>query len=742
MEEIEKFEIHLRRSFEKYYGEDKAYGIYSVTLEENSPNQDKIDSITDFYRDITLVGSMPQLEEGKIYIATVEEASHPQYGKQYKVDTIYKKPFGTREEQVSFLKELITEKQLDSITSAYPVENVVDLFEQDKIDVSLLSGIGDKTYNRIKEKIVENRKYQSAIVQITSQFGVNFSAIKRLSDKYGSPDTLIQKLHENPYIITEIDGFGFKKVDDIALSMGVDKKSVERIKACVQYVLDEFSTKGHCWVRSVKLIADSIKLLKIKISDVQETLKNNTIDGVVENDGRTYLQKFYDFEVGIYKNLIRLLECQMPYKVDNVEQAIKEVEAEQGFAFTDEQIKAINYAVEHNVVVVNGKAGTGKTSVIKGIVGVLKKVEGLEYATCALSGKASQRIQESTGLDSFTIHRILGYNPNLGWGFDEDNHMPYDVIILDEASMVNSQLFFYLTRAIKNGAKLIIAGDTAQLEPIGVGNVLVDILNSDLIPSVELTKVHRQAQLSGILSSANMVRDGLHFLDYKNTARQRLGELKDLYTYPSKDGDAVLKRIEQIANQYKGDILDFQVLVPMKNRGTLSTRNVNYILQEIFNQDPTFVDKRRKFERTIDGKKVTFLEGDKVIINGNNYDKNVFNGTMGIVEFIDTANKDGEIVIDFDGIGRVSFTKHEMKSIDLGYAITIHKSQGSQWKYTVMGIDYGSYVLLNRQSIYTAMTRAIEALFLLFEPKALKHSIDTDNSSERNTFLPELLIAG
>ena len=241
-----------------------------------------------------------------------------------------------------------------------------------------------------------------------------------------------------------------------------------------------------------------------------------------------------------------------------------------------------------------------------------------------------------------------------------------------------------------------------------------------------------------------MVREGKHFTSYTNSKADRLGELKDLYTYPTQNGEKILKRIEKLATSYKDsnkDVLDFQVLVPMKNRGVLSTRNINNMLQEIFNQDPNFVDKRRKLEKTIGGKKITFLEGDKVIINGNNYDKNVFNGTMGIIEYIDTANRDGEIVIDFEGVGRVSFTRNDMSSIDLGYAITIHKSQGSQWKYVVMAIDYGSYILLNRQSTYTAMTRAVEVLFFLFEPKALKHSINTDNSSERNTFLSELLQA-
>lgn len=739
MIESKGFEIHFQPFSKRYYSSDTTYGIYTSQLLEESPNRDKM-GLDDYFRQFTLVGSMPELLDGRTYVANVEEKTHKKFGLQYEVLSIYEKPLSTREDQLTFLKAILTAGQVGSLAKAYPSENLVDIIKNDSVDLDLVHGVGKITLEKIKDKIAENEKYMNAILEITAKYGISYKAVKRLSEKYGSPDIVIQKLNENPYILTEVDGYGFKKVDEIALQMGVDRKSENRIISCIEYVLDESANSGDCWIKRSKLITDVIKLLSLEIDDVDVILKDASEDSnFVFEDDKVYLKKYFDYEVGIAFHLRRLLSAKTEYSVspEILEKTILEVEEKQGFKFTEEQLKAINLAVEKNVLVINGKAGTGKTSVIMGIVAVLKTIEGLEYATCALSGKASQRIQESTGLDAYTIHRLLGYNPNLGWAFDEDNPMGHDVNMQDEGSMVNSQLNYYLIRAIKDGAKFFIAGDTAQLEPIGVGNVLVDLLNSDIIPSVELTKVHRQAQKSGILSCANMVREGKAFVQKDDYEAKRLGELKDLYLYPYRNSDSVFKKIIALSKRYNGDIMDYQVIVPMKSRGELSTQNLNNELQKIFNRDPNDVEKAYKIER----KHVTLIEGDKVILNGNNYDKEVFNGTLGIIEHIDLQanNGKGEIVIDFDSVGRVSLTKEEVKSVDLGYALTAHKTQGSQFKHVVFGLDFASYVLLNRQLVYTAMTRAKENLFMPVELKALLHAIDTNNSSKRNTFLCDLL---
>lgn len=736
---LDEFEIHIIPTFKKFYSSDTNYGIYSAILDKESPNMELFPDYKLYSYEITVVGSMPLLEENKIYIANVVQKNHPKYGKQYEIKSCYKKPFTTREEQLVFVRTVLTEFQANALSEAYPDGNLVEMIENDEIDLDKVKGIGEKKFLDIKKKIELNKQYQQAVVELSGQFGLNFNAVKSLSDKYGSPDLLLQKIYENPYILTEVDGYGFKKVDEIALKMEVDRKSKHRINSCIIYVLKEQANNGDVWIKKSTLISEVTKLTGLRIADVQEVI-NKTLEEeeipkyYVDKEDRAYLSKYHHEEVLISGHIKRLLETDSHYKIDDLEETIKEVEKEQGFEFTDEQKTAIKLSVKHGVVVISGKAGSGKTSVIKGIIKVLNKVKGLEYTTCALSGKASQRIQEATGMKSATIHRTLGFNPNTGWMYDNANKLGEDVIVLDEASMVNSTIFLKLIQAVKDGAKLIITGDDQQLSPIGVGNVFYDLLRSDIVPKVELTKVHRQAQKSGILSNANMVREGVDFTKGLPNKFQKLGELKDLYFYPRGDQDGVYDKVMEISNKYNGDILDFQVIVPMKNRGKVSVVNLNKDLQKIFNKDPEDIDDERKISKG----KYIFVEGDKVIMMKNNYDKDVFNGTIGLIEYIDSKGK-GEIVINFEGIGRTRFNKDEMKDIELAYCLTVHKCQGSQWNYVVFACSRSDFILLDRQLIYTAMTRASKALMMPVEVKYLKQAIKTDNSSKRNTFLKELL---
>lgn len=747
MRDVTEIDFHLIPDKQIYYKEDTSYGIYSCRVDNSSPTK-IMDKETGFYDEtISIVGFMPQLNVGALYIGVLVETNNPKYGKQYQVKSIYKKPLSNREEQITFLKSILTEKQVDSLENAYPFGNLVELILDGKIETEKTFGIGEATLEKIKFKVAEYEIHQKAIVVLTGEYGIPYAKVKRLSEKYGSPDLLLQKIEKNPYILTEVSGFGFKKVDEIALMMGVSKRSINRIEACIIYLLNEQANDGHCWVKRTKIINEAIKLLGLKISDISEAM-DELIEGdrceFQIDDSIIYLKKTYETEKKLSHHIRRLLEVSPDVtesETSKIEQYIKEAEDVQGFTFTVEQRQAILYAVKYNFVVINGKAGTGKTSVIKGIIYVLNKVdEDLSIATCALSGKASQRIKESTGKESFTIHRLLKlgskddeYNDN---SHNESHPLTQDVVFLDEGSMVNSSLFYLLIRAIKDGGKLIISGDTAQLEPIGYGNTLVDLLES-VVPKVELTIVHRQAQKSGILSCANMVRDGLQFFGKNDYATQRLGELKDLFMNPKSSDEKLFSSVVKLAKKYKGDIMDFQILTPMKNKGLLCSSNLNTELQVIFNKNPEEVDDRRKL--TIGDR--TFLQGDKVIINqGNDVEKGTFNGTMGTIEEIDTTRKT-PVVIDFEGVGLIAMSKGEMENIELGYAISTHKSQGSQWKHVVFILSYSSYVLLNRQLTYTGMTRASESLFMFVEPDALQHAINTDKSSKRNTFLKDFLSA-
>ena len=696
MDEKELLEIEVTPNFKLFYSEESSYGIFPVDVKDESPDIDKIKFSNQILNRITIVGSMPDLKPNKTYVAKVFEVTHPKYGLQYEVQTIYEKLFTTRASQVEFLKVLLTEKQMESLLEAYPDDNLVDIIKDDKIDVSKTKGIGEATLEKIKQKITDNEKYQQAVVHLTAKYGIPYNSVKTLSDKYGSPNILLDKVEKNPYILTEVHGFGFKKVDVIALSMGIPLDSPMRIESCIDFCLEEEANNGHAWMKITRIVEKVMDLTGLGLKQLETFIENmeNSKDNVPKEirvkRGIVYKEKYKFYEESIKNDLLRIMDQEFPYQYDDerVKKAILDVEQDQGFKFTEEQIKAIYSATENNVLVISGKAGSGKTSVIKGIMAVLTSVNTkdeplVEVGACALSGKASQRIFEATGFKAMTMHRLLGYNPNTGWAHNHENPLFHNIIFVDEFSMINTELAFRLTSAVANGSKLIIAGDVGQLEPIGVGNVLVDLIESNAVPAIELTIVHRQAQKSGILSSANKVREGEFFTGSQSTKKEVVGEMKDLYYYPYNSGDMVEKRILNIAERYKGNVMDFQIMVPMKNRGKLSTKNLNNELQLIFNTNPEEVPKSKKITRG----EVTFVEDDKVIINGNNYDKNVFNGTMGMITYIDSLKTDGEIVIDFDTVGQVSFTKDEMKQIDLGYAVTIHKCvSGETFIYTDEGI--------------------------------------------------------
>lgn len=733
-----RLDVVIKAEKQFFYSSESDFGIFACVIARETKDSEKI--VINNFGNFTVKGSMPILEPGKQYKAKVIPKDDKKFGLGYEVVSIYEEVPTTKEAQKKFLSALLTEKQVDEIFNAYPDTDVINLIEEGKFDHSIVKGLGDKTFEKVKDKVLKNLEYREAIIQLSEEYGISFNMIKRMSDSYGSPTLLIQKIKEDPYILSyDVDGIGFKKADAIALRHGIEKDSPKRISACILFILDEQANSGHTWVSRNKLSAKVAEELGLRMKMVTDFIKDVPTNAQINkkvyiDDKRVALEKNRKAEESVASHIKRLLEIEDNYIIPDIQARVDEAERNQGFDFTDEQREAIELAIKKNVIVINGKAGTGKTSVLKGVLNVLMGQEGLTYITCALSGKASQRIQESTGLDSSTMHRALAYNPKMG-GFQHNEYepMPYDIIVLDEASMVNSYLMSKLVCAVKDGAKLIILGDTAQLEPIGVGNCLLDLIKSGEVPRVELTIVHRQAQKSGILSVANGVREGKQFTKSNDFSKRKLGELKDLMFYPYKDAETVYQSVLQIAKGYAssgGSILDFQVIVPMKTRGDLSTFNINQALQDIFN--PSTEDKQ-----SIVRGKIEFREGDKVIQNGNNYDVNVFNGTIGIIEFIDIVKK--IMVINFEGVGRVEYKSDELSQIDHAYALTVHRTQGSQWKNVVVAFDYSSYVLLSRQLVYTALTRAIKVCFLPVQLSALIHAIKTDKSSERNTFLVDML---
>lgn len=683
------------------------------------------------YDNLTLKGIMPKLEVGAEYSVKLTEVNDKNFGVGYTVESVHQDIPASIDDQKAYLTTILTELQVKAIYDVYEGEDVLQMFKDDKFDYSKVKGFGETTYHNIRNKILSNIEMQEALVAL-SKYGLTYKIVSNLVKRYGSARMVVQKIEENPYVLTEVDGLGFKKVDSYALKMGIEEESEYRVEACVRYILEEQSNNnGHSWILKSSLIKEASGLMKIDESHVSDYIDNQSEsknNNLYIDDKRIGMKHLYKYEKSIYEG-INEIQSYKPLRVENIDEKISKAQEKQGFEFTDEQRGAIEKVVNNNVSVITGKAGTGKTTILKGVIEVLGKGN---YYTCALSGKASQRIAESTGLDASTMHRMLGFDAQNGFAYDRESPLPYDVVVLDEASMVNSYLFSCLIDAIKRGGKIIIIGDIEQLEPIGAGNVLKDMILSGKVPTAYLTKVHRQAMKSGILSIANEIREGKQFLDKDEFGRHILGELKDLHVNAYKKQESVKKSILKSCRMYlespEFDLMNFQVIVPLKKRGEISTQKLNIELQQIFNPEMKPVLKRGIYE---------FKEGDKVIQQGNNYDEMVFNGTLGMVTEINTEKK--EITIDFVGVGNVTYTQENMSQIDMAYALTVHRVQGSQFENVIIGLDYSSYVLLSRQLVYTALTRASKLCIMAVEVDALRHSIRTDKSSKRNTFLSEML---
>lgn len=680
------------------------------------------------YDNIKIAGEMPKLEIGREYEVQISESFHKKHGLTYIVNHIKIEIPTTIEQKNNFLRTILPPFQAQGLIDAYPNEDIVELIRQDKIDIKKVRGLGEITYPKVKQKVLENIEYQEALGHL-SEYGLTYNAVKKLVKQYGSAAIAIEKVKTNPYVLTELDGFGFKTVDKYALKMGIEKSSPFRIISGIEYILSEAENDGHCWLYIDDVEKEIMKILEIEQVNIQLLLSENSSKKLLIIDDRICLQRNYFYEKEIKDRIFELLSADNEIIIKDKELKIKKIEYEQGFEFTDEQKRAIDLAIEKNVLIISGKAGSGKTSVLKGIN---KVFEGFAQTACALSGKAAQRINESIPeLNAKTIHRLMDYHPEFGFQYDKTNPLPYDVVILDEGSMVNNYLFYKLISAIQNGKKFIIVGDIEQLPPIGAGFILKDLIDSKIIPVIQLTKVHRQALRSGILLAANHIRDGKQIINQNDYRAKIIGELKDLYLIPKKTDEEIFEQIIKSCNKAKEnmDVMDIQVIVPMKNKGKISTKNLNIELQKLFNpEDKPFI-KRGDF---------IFKEGDKVIQNKNNYDTLIFNGTMGIIERVNEQDK--KIIVNFEG-SKVEYTPENLAEIDLAYALTTHRCQGSGFKYVIGAIDFSSYMLLSRQLIYTLLTRAIEKCSLIYEPRALKYAISNNEVVKRNTFLKELLIS-
>ena len=730
---------------ERFYSEDSSYGVFVFHTKDDIPKYDDVPENTfdsDLYAKNTkmsvLAGNMQQLYLGVEYevTATLEyNAKYKSY--QYKPKIVTATKPKSEQQQKCFLKSVVSEKQAETLLEHYPniVQDIVA--GSDNVDVSILKGIGDKTYAKIKEKILDNYVISDILV-LLQPLGVTFSKIKKLISNEPNPSLLKEKLINNPYIMLEIKGFGFKTVDQLALKLNPEiKVSSKRTYAFINYFFSDMgNNQGHTWTT-----VDNLECaIRDNINECMETFhkiidSEREIEKVLHFEGdKVGLLRYYENEKSIF-DILNSLQSYKSLKVSkkDIDDGILQSEKDQGFPLTEEQKELVIKSMNHNVVIVTGSAGTGKTSVSRAILNVYKKAN-YSISCCALSAMAAQRIIEATGFQASTIHRLLGYN-STGFIFNYENPLDCDVLFVDECSMINAYIFYAVVCAVKEGKKIVLCGDNKQLPPIGYGNVFNDLLHkSEEFTVLRLTKVLRQAEDSGILMDANKIRKGIYPIGQPELKIIN-GKLKDMI-YMFRDTREGMTRIA--INTYMKSIQEdgmdnVAIIVPRRKNCENSTDEINKKIVDLV---------CNKMEKSVRFGNKTFYVGSKVTQMDNNYDKNVFNGEIGYITKIEEVTDENEknvyITVKYtmnNETKYVVYQRKELDQIDFAYALTVHKTQGQSIKTVIIIIDMTHYTLLDTCLLYTAITRAKKRCLLLSEPKAFKMCMENNKSKTRNTWL-------
>lgn len=727
----------------RYYNDDTTWGVYQFATDEDIPyfitSNDNKNSYGDcnYNKFSTLAGKMQELVIGGEYQIKATHKYDKKYGHQYVPISVFALIPQTKETQLLFLKSIIPESIAENLINAYPnIVNDVANGTIKEIDYSLVKGVREITWNRIKDKIVSNYLISDIIVML-KPLGVTYTMIKKLLSEEPNPVLLKQEIEKNPYILTKINGLGFKRVDELALKMNPELiDSNERLIAYVKYFFTEMGeNEGNTWCSTSFLKSGVSNYVPECIEKLEWLLSNK--DFLHIEDDRVGLSYYYNMEMEIF-NLIKdkmVRECTNEIPECIIEKAISEAEKEQGFTYTNEQLMTIKKALRSNIVIICGKAGTGKSSIMRAIIKAYQLSNNVIVAS-ALSAMAAQRITEATNFPAMTIHRTLGCVGFNEFTYNKDNPLIANVALLDEGSMVNANIFLNWLEAIGQDTRIIISGDNKQLPPIGFGNVfsdLIETLGDEVV--CKLTKPMRQAEKSGILVDANIIRENENPITETLQSRIIHGELKDIvYMFRNNRESLFNIAIKTFLKSIEEDGLDNVVIAVPRKQGCLNSAfEINKVIQDkILSNEKSEISYGDNI----------FKLGAKVMQIVNDYDKNVFNGEIGYITKIDMSyeNKKPEkyCVVTFntpDGMRKsITYTKKELIYLDLAYALTVHKLQGSGRKTVIGIVDNTHYQLLDNCMLYTLLTRAKKRCLLLSEPQAFMKCIRTSHN-KRNTWI-------
>lgn len=681
---------------------------------------------------VTLNGMAPLI--GQLLEIEGEWVKHPKFGQQFKAMT-YKTVAPT---EISGIEKFLASGAINGIGPAMAKkivaefgEKTLEIIAKSPNELLKVPGIGKKTAEKISTSYLEQSELTEIMVWLENH-GISNTYAGKIFAKYGS--FAIDIMEKDIYrLFQDIEGIGFLTADKLAFNLGIQREDKRRIISGIDYALMQLCNNGHCCIPEMALVDKTAKILQVNNQIIFTILKERIDNGslnteIVGGETLIYPPYLYYAEKKVATRLLQLQQATEPLSEDNLSLFIKVWEKDNQIQLAQKQKEAIKACLHHGVLVLTGGPGTGKTTVIKGILSILK-AQGLKIRLAAPTGRAAKRLSETTGQKALTIHRLLEANnlaqdDNLKLGFskDIDDQLDADVIILDEVSMVDIVLMHHFFNAVPDGCRIILVGDTDQLPAVGPGSVLKDIIRSQKIPAIRLDEIFRQAQTSMIIQNAHIINAG------------RLPDLRKQYSdfvfYELNDDTSITQKILDLCTKdlpHEGfDVLkDVQILSPM-HRFLCGVENLNLMLQEQLNP--------KKNQDELKYSSQTFRVGDKVMHIRNNYQKNVFNGDIGFIQ--DVNNK--KLTVDyFDHI--VTYEKNELNELTLAYASSVHKSQGSEYKVVIIPLSTSHYIMLQRNLLYTAITRAKQKVIIIGSKKALMTAIQSNRTQKRYTLLAERL---
>lgn len=688
---------------------------------------------------VTIVGTVFSVTPGEILRLKGRFRNHPRYGEQFMVASY---------ESVLPATVKGIERYLGSgmIKGIGPVmaKRLVSTFSEETLSIidhtperlSEVAGIGEKRIEMIRKAWEDQKEIRDVMIFLQGH-GISPAYAVKIYRQYGRDS--IQVVRDNPYrLAMDVFGIGFVIADRIAERLGIPKDSRARIEAGILYVLQGLADDGHVYYPYGELTTKCSGILEIEEKDIPASLKNLAAQNkiVVENaqslpDAPVYLSSFYVSEVGITDKMKEIISSPRQLKLVDIGEIVSWAQADLGITLSGRQLAAVKASINSKIMVITGGPGTGKTTIINAIIRVCNKM-GQKVLLAAPTGRAAKRITETTGREAKTIHRLLEYSPAGSSGEDgfkrnEANPLETDLVVVDEASMVDTLLMYHFLKALPAGATLVLVGDVDQLPSVGPGNVLRDIIDAGCFQVIRLNEIFRQSCRSMIIVNAHRINNG------EMPLAAHGGEtLRDFYFFNVEEPDKVLEKVirlcrEELPSRFGYRPLDdIQVLAPM-HRGTVGVANLNAELQKALNPAGKELSRGGKL----------FRIGDKVMQIRNNYDKDVYNGDIGRIAGID--NEVQELKVNYDG-RIISYDFSELDEIVLAYAISVHKSQGSEYPVVIMPVLTQHYMLLQRNLFYTGVTRGKKLVILIGTKKALAIAVRNSRPQERYTLLKKRLM--